>query len=580
MAVTNGGMTLFTHNNSDVGWTGEDGTSTEVFWQGTGAQQWIVAKNSSETATHTLSADFSSSKYFNFAMLSTIAPFYTEITLELQSTASNFENFVLSNQTAGVTLRAIDGQFKFSTVICQFGQGTSTGTYARASHTVLRIDVDNSTSGNIRSVLNHYIDAMYHGNGRIIGGTTTGDQLFKESNDLDISSDTYDCCTLEFGGEIFSQTDIELTATAGNSYGETLVFRNNANTDNAHTLLISGTIDFINTIIKAETGATVAIDATAATLFDMSGGSIVNGANIGFKSGQTIDGVVFTSCAEIDTNGATFSNCVINSTTEATTGGILVNTEVEGELCSNLTFNTFGSNFAVYVAASVTTFDMDNWVFDDPNNTTNVALHWLGTSGTLTVNALNGTNLVTAGCTAESGGTVSVVANPVTTEITVKDINTGSAIQNARVLVLVDDGTNFPHDVTVTGTSSGTTATITHTSHGYSTNDNVQILGANEEEYNGVFQITVTDANTYTYTMNAGSTSPATGILKATTALINGLTDVSGIISDTRSIGSNQIITGRVRMGSSSPFYKTSPITGIVDSSNGISITQQLISDE
>jgi len=554
MAVSNSGMTLFTHNDSDVG--------------------------GNETATHTLSDNFGSSKYFTFGMLSTIAPFYTSINLELQSTASNFEAFVLSNQTAGVTFRAIDGTFKFSAVVCQFGQGTSTGTYARGSHTVLRVNVDNSSSGNIRSVLNHYIDAMYHGNGRIIGGTTTGDQLFKESNDLDISGDTFDCCTLEFGGEIFSQTDIELTATAGNSYGETLVFRNNANTDNAHTLLVSGTIDFINTIIKAETGATIAIDATAATSFDMTGGSVVNGGNIGLKTGQTIQGVVFTSCAEIDTNGATLSNCVINSTTEATTGSLLVNTEAEGELCSDIKFNTFGTNYAVYVAAGVTTFDMDNWIFDDPNNTSNVAVHWLGTSGTLTINALNGTNLVTAGCTAETGGTVEVVANPVTTEITVKDINTGSPIENARVLVTVADGINFPYQITVTGTSSGTTATITHTAHGLATNDNIYIFGANEEEYNGAFQITVTGANTYTYVMNAASTTPATGTLKATLALINGLSNASGIISDTRSMGSDQLITGRVRMSSGTPFYKTSPITGTVDSTTGVKITQQLIRDD
>jgi len=580
LAVSNSGMTLFTHNNSDVGWSGEDGTSTEVYWQGGAAQQWIVGKNGNETATHTLSDDFSGSKYFNFGMLSTIAPFYTAITLELQSSASNYEHFILSNQTAGVRYRAIDGQYKFSTVICQFGVGTETGTYARGSHTVLRINVDNSSSGNIRSVLNHYIDAMYHGNGRIIGGTTTGDQLFKESNDLDISSDTLDCCTLEFGGEIFSQTDMELTATAGNSYGETLVFRNNANTDNAHTLLISGTIDFINTIIKAETGATVAIDATAATSFDMSGGSIVNGGTIGFKTGQLVDGVVFTSCEEIDTNGATLSNCVINSTTETTTGALLVNTEAEGELCSNLTFNTFGTNYAVYVAAGVTTFDMDNWFFDDPNNTSNVALHWLGTSGTLTVNALNGTNLVTAGCTAESGGSVAVVANPVTTKITVKDINSGLAVTGARVLVLVGDGVNFPYDITVTGTSSGTTATITHTTHGLITGDNVQITGANEEEYNGVFSITVTGASTYTYTMNASSTTPATGTLKATLALIHEVTTGTGIVSDTRSMGSDQLVTGRVRKSSGTPYYKTSPISGTVDSSTGLSITSQLIPDE
>ena len=449
MAVTNSGMTLFTHNDADVGWTGEDGTSTEVFWQGTGSQKWIVSKSAVETATHTLSADFSAAKYFNFAMLSTIAPFYDTIDIELESTASNFEAFRLSDQTAGVTYRAVAGEFKYSTVILQFGQGVSTGTYARASHTVSRITVDNSNSGNIRSVENHYIDAMYYGNGRIIGGTTVGDLLFKESNDLDISADVLDCCTLEFGGEIFSQTDIELTATAGNSYGETVVFRKNANTDNLHTLLISGTIDFINTVIKAETGATIAVDATAATSFGMSGGSITLGAKIGFKLAQIISGVVFTSCEEIDTNGATFSNCVINSTTEVTTGALLVNTQTEGDACTDLQFNTYGTNYAVYVAAAVTTFDMDNWVFDDPNNTTGYALYWLGTSGTLTVNALNGTNLTTSGCLANTGGTVTVVSNPVTTLVNVKSLTLGTAINGASVNVWAAAGGPLAEDTSI-----------------------------------------------------------------------------------------------------------------------------------
>lgn len=573
-------MTLFTHNDADVGWAGEDGTSTEVFWQGTGSQKWVVAKNATETATHSLAVNFGTSKYFNFAMLSTISPFYTSIDIDLESTASNFENFVLSNQIAGVTNRAIAGEYKFSTVVLQFGQGTSTGTYDTTNHNTIRITVDNSASGNIRSVENHYIDAMYYGDGRIIGGTTTSDQLFKESNDLDISGDTYDCCTLEFGGEIFSQTDVELTATAGNSHGETIVFRANANTDNAHTLLISGTIDFINTNVKAETGATVAVDATAATSFDMTGGSITLGASIGFKSGQVIAAVVFTSCGEIDTNGATFSRCIINSTTEAITGSLLVNTQTEGELCTDLQFNTFGTNYAVYVAAAVTTFDMDNWVFDDPNNTTNVAVHWLGTSGTLTINALNGTNLVTAGCTAETGGTVEVVVAPVTIEITVKDISTGSTIQNARVLVVVADGANLPYNTSVTVTSSGTTATVTHTAHGLSSLENVHITGANEGSYNGAFSITVTDANTYTYVMNASATSPATGTILSTVALINGLTDVSGKISDTRSIGAAQAIEGRVRSSSGAPYYKTSPITGTISTTIGLAITSQLIKDE
>lgn len=61
-------------------------------------------------------------------------------------------------------------------------------------------------------------------------------------------------------------------------------------------------------------------------------------------------------------------------------------------------------------------------------------------------------------------------------------------------------------------TSSGTTATVDHGSaHGLSTGDLVTMAGATETPYNGEFEITVTGANTFTYTMSQSTTSPATG---------------------------------------------------------------------
>ena len=50
-------------------------------------------------------------------------------------------------------------------------------------------------------------------------------------------------------------------------------------------------------------------------------------------------------------------------------------------------------------------------------------------------------------------------------------------------------------------TCSGTTATAIQSTHGYSTGDLVIVAGATETEYNGEFQIVVSDANTFTYTM-------------------------------------------------------------------------------
>lgn len=198
-------------------------------------------------------------------------------------------------------------------------------------------------------------------------------------------------------------------------------------------------------------------------------------------------------------------------------------------------------------------------------------------SGALTINVASGATTPTI---RTAGATVTVVSGQATLSITVKDINTAAVVVGARVLITVADGTNFPYQESVTLTSVGTTATVTHTGHGLTTGDDVWIDDANEGSYNGAFSITVTDANTYTYVMDASTTSPATGTITSTLALINDITDGTGTITDTRSYNVAQSIEGRVRKSSATPYYKTSPITGTVDNANGASITSQLIPDE
>lgn len=75
-------------------------------------------------------------------------------------------------------------------------------------------------------------------------------------------------------------------------------------------------------------------------------------------------------------------------------------------------------------------------------------------------------------------------------------------------------------------------------------------------------------------------TTPATGAsIKATGVVIDGTTDGSGVIADTRSHTSNQPITGRVRRATGGTFYKTGVISGIIDSASGFSVTVQMIPD-
>jgi len=107
----------------------------------------------------------------------------------------------------------------------------------------------------------------------------------------------------------------------------------------------------------------------------------------------------------------------------------------------------------------------------------------------------------------------------------------------------------------------------------------VKITGADQNEYNRIKTITVTGANAYTFTVSGTPTTPATGTIKATAIIIDGVTNASGVISDTRAYGSNQPVSGSVKKGSEEPVFVPGSITGTVDSGNGLSTTVLLIPD-
>ena len=56
----------------------------------------------------------------------------------------------------------------------------------------------------------------------------------------------------------------------------------------------------------------------------------------------------------------------------------------------------------------------------------------------------------------------------------------------------------------------------------------------------------------------------AGGPLPTGTVLYNDVTDVNGQITFNLNYSANQPITGRVRRGTTPPYYKTSPISGVV----------------
>ena len=59
-------------------------------------------------------------------------------------------------------------------------------------------------------------------------------------------------------------------------------------------------------------------------------------------------------------------------------------------------------------------------------------------------------------------------------------------------------------------------ATATKTAHGYSDGDRVTIAGANQAGYNSTFVVNVTSSSTFTFPVDSGTVSPATGTITAT----------------------------------------------------------------
>jgi hypothetical protein len=180
------------------------------------------------------------------------------------------------------------------------------------------------------------------------------------------------------------------------------------------------------------------------------------------------------------------------------------------------------------------------------------------------------------------GATVNIISGTVTTTINVDD-NDGNNLNGARVLVRAAAGGPEPHNDVVTIARAGTVATVTHTAHGFSVNDEVQIKGITDKTEDNVIQTitTVPGVDSYTYTTTDSGSTSYTGTILATAVFINDVTAGAGTISDTRAFASNQPISGFVRKSTSSPRFKTFNLAGnVIDSSTGLTVTIRMILDE
>lgn len=315
----------------------------------------------------------------------------------------------------------------------------------------------------------------------------------------------------------------------------------------------------------------------------------------GTSGALTITDCVFKNTASVTlTSACTLLSSDIETETliqgtSDLSGGMITTTSASG--VATLSDPTFGSTTGLFDTEfsqgnaghaieidTAGTYDFVGLTFSGygVDATNSAALYVSETIGTVTINVTGGGNSPTV---RTAGATVEIINNPVTIQVTCTN-SIGTAVSGVRVLLETAGVGPYPYQGAATLTQSAGTATATHTAHNLATNDYVVISGANEAGYNGAQQITVTGANSYTYSVDAGTASPATGTILVNYAPLSAVTAGTGIVTTTKVFTSDQAVSGVARKGTSAPLYKTAPISGTISSTLGLTQTAVMISDE
>jgi hypothetical protein len=285
--------------------------------------------------------------------------------------------------------------------------------------------------------------------------------------------------------------------------------------------------------------------------------------------------------ADNNTGAATFTDSSVADSTSEAALRWNVNTDPNGEL-DNMTFESAGTGHAIELGPNTpSTITLTNHTYTGyagSDGSTGNEVIYNNSNKSITINSD-----VAFSVRDGTGASTTKVISPVTVLIHVEDEN-GVDLQNARVAVWAADGTGiYPFEETLTSiTRSGSVATVTHTAHGMVTGDYVVIgKGVDQVEYSGIHQITVTGANTYTYTVSGTPDSPATGTLEGTGAFLSGLTNASGDTSRTRAVTTDTPVEGFIRKSTAPTRYKTFDLAGnTVDDVNGLTVNVRMIPDE
>lgn len=303
-----------------------------------------------------------------------------------------------------------------------------------------------------------------------------------------------------------------------------------------------------------------------------------------------------TTTVEASNSNLFAHSSYINPNTAVDTGALVWNENVDVDgILDGSTFEK-GTNahhaidFGTAVTTDLTLRDCNFNGFGTTEDGNDAALRFLATSGSLTCSLIN-CKVDGAAASASNffkddaaGIAVTLLFDTKTFKVTVENAD-GAMIQNARVFVETAEtqasGEIYQAAVTSITQSAGTATCTTTAAHNLETGDQVVIRGAQADGYNKVAVATVTGGSTFTYPVDSGLGSPATGTPVVSYVAIHGLTDINGEISSSRTWGINQLYKGWARKkNATSPFYRDANISVTISSTADTTTTTTMSSDE
>lgn len=404
MALTFGtNLTLVTNADNDGNFSGTDGPDTyNTHIQGTNSESWLVSKNNSETATYTpgTALDMSATGTHVYIWFkSDLSNYYTDVRATLETSTNNHREYILANQTT----KLWDGAWKCFVLNVASGDVADTGTFNSSSVATINIIMDNSSSGNIRSVTNCWIDAIRFGNNVDVYESTAtafdfGDIetfLNSETNKTGILARNPETGILELQGKLTisgNGTDTNFTSTT-----ELLAWVDNAVADNYYSIVFEDSdldvvIDSLTmTSYGTSDNTRPDFDANGTVgSFTMKGSAFLRGGTHVYKASQSITNTKFNDCQQVDPSTSTFTDNIFSNYSEATTNGALlwptsgnvsycsfINCDEGVEILqtvdqtfSGMTFDDVGGNFDVHLNNGGTSIEVAKTNGSNPNSYT------------------------------------------------------------------------------------------------------------------------------------------------------------------------------------------------------------------